>query len=365
MENGKNTLLDMSDMLNVSEVLDTTIEKQDIIEDKCVLEATKIISNKTALCFEGGGVLGCAHVGALRALSDIGGLKNITHVVGTSVGSIIAAAISCCADIDYIEETFFNLDLQTFKDGSPCCLGNVFRLITKGSNKRKGYGWYKGDVIENFAGKMLKDLTGNENITFLEAFLKYGIRLTIVYFSVNYNKTRYADYKTSPSLQIKKAVRMSSAIPVFYSSVWQERIGKSKEVFADGGITDNYALHVLKEQGCSLKNILGFKLCSYVEFNEYKEDMGEQTEEIDNGPPSNVYNHVINMIGVVHNQALRYHVHEEDWKVTVKIDIGTYTTTNFGITRKQEMWLYDQGKKALNKHILDVSNMLNQNEMVF
>ena len=345
---------------NVLDVLTSTVEENKAL-DNILKEATKIVANKTALCFEGGGVLGCAHIGALRALYDIGGMKNITHVVGTSVGSIIAAAISCSANMEYIEDTFFNLDLQTFKDGS-CCFGNLFRLISKGTNKRKGYGWYKGDVIENFAAKMLKDLTGNENITFLEAYLKYGIRLTIVYFSVNYNKTRYADYKTCPSLQIKKAIRMSSAIPVFYSAVWKQRLGKTKEVFVDGGITDNYALHVLKEQGCKLENILGFKLCSYVEFNEYKEDMGENVEETDLGPPSNIYNHVINMIGVVHNQALRYHVHQEDWKVTVKIDIGTYSTTNFGITHEEEMWLYEQGKKALNKHIIDVSEMLKTNE---
>lgn len=325
-----------------------------------ITEATSILVNKTALCFEGGGVLGCAHVGALRALNDIGGLKRITHVVGTSVGSIIAAAIGCAATIDYIEPNFFNLNLNSFKDGS-CCLGNLFRLISKGSEKRKGYGWYKGDRIENFAGQMMKDLTGNENITFLEAYEKYKIRLTIVYFSTNYNKTRYADYKTSPSMQIKKAIRMSSAIPVFFSAVWKDRVGKSKEVFVDGGITDNFAIHVLKDQGCTLNSILGFKLCSIVEFNEYKEDMGDDVEEIDNGPSTNIYNHVMNMIGVVHNQALRYHVHEEDWNVTVKIDIGTYKTTDFAITQDQEKWLYNQGKLALNNHINDVAQLLKSN----
>lgn len=346
---------------DTTNLLDNNLSNENIPLINYAEQALNIISNKTALCFEGGGVLGCAHLGALRALNDIGGLKNITHVVGTSVGSIIAAAVGCGAGIDYMEEKFFNLDLNSFKDGSGC-LFNLCRLIKKGSDTQKGYGWYKGDQIENFAGQILKELTSNSDITFNEAYQKYGIRLTIVYFSANYNKTRYADYKTAPSLKIKKAIRMSSAIPVYYSAVWKNRIGKSKEVFVDGGLTDNYALHVLKEQGCSLNSILGFKLCSIVEFNEYKEDIGEYVEEIDNGPPSNIYNHVINIIGVIHNQALKYHVHKEDWMVTVKIDVGSYSSTNFGITQDQQMWLYNQGKIALQKHVEDVSQMLENNE---
>jgi NTE family protein len=332
------------------------------IDNNYAQQALNIVANKTALCFEGGGVLGCAHIGALRALNDIGGFKNITHVVGTSVGSIIAAAVGCSAKIEYMEKKFFNMKLNTFKDGSGCFF-NLCRLIKKGSDTQHGYGWYKGDQIEAFAGQMLKELTNDANITFEQAYQKYGIRLTIVYFSVNYNKTRYADYKTAPTLQIKKAIKMSSAIPVYYSAVWKNRIGKSNEVFVDGGLTDNYAVHVLKDQGCPLETILGFKLCSIVEFNEYKEDTGQTPDEIDNGPPSNIYNHVINMIHIIHNQSLRYHVHQEDWQVTVKIDVGSYSTTDFGITHDQEMWLYNQGKFALQQHINDVSKLLELNKL--
>lgn len=311
-------------------------------------KALDILINKDCFCFEGGGVLGIGEVGALIRLHELGGARNIHNVVGTSVGSIIAGALGCGASIDFVKKVVFGINLKSFKDGS-CVLVNAVRFLKKGH-----YGWYKGDEIENFMGRVLKELTGNENITFLEAYNKYKIRLTIVYFSVNYGKTRYADYTTQPNLQIKRAVRRSSSIPAFYSAVWEKRPNNTQEVIVDGGITDNYPLHVLREQGCCPDKILGFKLCSVQEFNEFKEDMGEEVEEIDEGPPTNIYNYIMKLIGIVHSQALRYHVKEDDWKLTIKINVGDYSTTDFEISNESLMWLYNQGVEAVDKYLQEI-----------
>jgi predicted acylesterase/phospholipase RssA len=318
--------------------------------------AKLLLLQKDCFCFEGGGVLGIGEVGSLVRLKELGGLNNIKSVVGTSVGSIISAALGCGASIDFIKDAMFGIDLQSFKDGS-CFLGNAVRFIKKG-----GYGWYKGDEIENFMGRVLKELTGSEDITFSEAYNTYKIRLTIVYFSVTYGKTRYADYKSQPHLKIKEAVRRSSAIPAFYNAVWEKRVGKTRDVIVDGGITDNYPLHVLKEQSCPTKHILGFKLCSVEEINEYKEDAGEEVEDIDYGEPKNIYDYVMRLIGHLHSQALRYHVKEDDWKLTVKIDIGKYQTTDFDITTDELIWLFNQGKDALDKHLVDIEKMLDEGQ---
>jgi len=322
-----------------------------VTTDDYLNQAKQILADKTALCFEGGGVLGIGHVGALTRLSEIGGLKKITHVTGASVGSILAAAFGCGATIEYVQNIMFGLNLASFKDSSKCLIKDLYRFIKK-------YGWYKCDAVENLAGDVMKDLTGNPDITFLEAYNKFGIKLTIVYLSVNYSKTRYANYITQPNLKIKTAVRWSASIPAFYQASWVTRPKNTPELFVDGGVTDTYPIHVLKEQNCPLKSILGFKLCSYVEFNEYKEDMKEEVEEVDEGAPKNVYTYIMKLIAIVHNQALRYHVHTEDWKVTTKIDIGTLTTTDFNITEEQKTWLYNQGKAGLDNHINEVAQML-------
>ena len=371
VENVENVTMENVENVSVVNVSVENVENVSVVNmNNFIDQAKQIIINKTALTLEGGGVLGIAEVGALRNLYDMGGLRNMTHITGTSVGSVIAASLACGASVDYIEKQLFGLDLPSFKDGK-CAISNAYRFLKKG-----GYGWYKGDAIETLMGNIMKDLTGNANVTFLEAFNKFGIRLTIVYFSVNYNQTCYADYKTEPNLQIKHAVKRSSAIPAFYSAVWDQKdesttkwykklfnkiFKKDYLVYVDGGITDNYPIHVLKDQGCPLNSIIGLKLCSPVEFNEYKEDMNLPIDvPVDNGPPTNIYNHIMQLIGVVHNQALRYHIHKEDWKLTVKINIGNYQTTDFGITKEQQLWLYNEGKLALDSHINDVADLISQ-----
>ena len=89
------------------------------------------------------------------------------------------------------------------------------------------------------------------------------------------------------------------------------------------------------------------------ENNEYKEEIGEEVDQKDYGEPNHIYDYVMRLIGHLHSQALRYHVKENDWKLTVKIDIGKYQTTDFDITNDELMWLFNQGKDSLDKHLLD------------
>jgi len=324
-------------------------------QDRYVEEAIKIISNKKALCFEGGGVLGVGHVGALSRLYELGGLNEITHVVGTSVGSFLAAALACGASVQYAENELFGLNLKGFKDGSKFILFNLFRFLSK-------WGLYEGEKIEEFGGKIMNDLTGNAEITFQEAYDKFGIRLTIVYLSCNLKKTMYADHILTPNQQIKRAIRKSSAIPAYFAAVPEKEKGKVTQFFVDGGVTDNYPIHVLKDQGCPIDDIMGFKLCNDREFNEYKEDKGEEVDDIDYGRPKNALDHVMRLIDIVHAQAIRYHVHKEDWKITTKINIGELSTTDFDITEEQKLWIYEEGRKAMDVHVQEVANLLSKSK---
>ena len=337
-------------------------ETNEVNEDKQIDEnreiALKILAGKTAFAFEGGGVLGIAHVGALVRLYEIGGLRNIEAVAGTSVGSLIALALSCGASIDYIEQTLFELDLEDFKDG-----GNWFYRLTRLIFR---YGLHKGDIIEEFAGKILKDLTGNSNLTFGEAHQRFNNHLTITYLSTRYSQTMYADYVTEPDLEIKKAARWSSTIPYFYKGSRRynqpNRLNKYQkqliDVIVDGGVGDNYPIHVLREQNFSPENILGFKLYNTNEPNRYK---GSPIPLVDHGIPSNLIDYSFRLVEFLRAQALRYHVDDDDWKLTCKIDVGEFKTTDFDITEKDRLWLYNSGKEAMDKYIDELIFIHNNN----
>ena len=133
--------------------------------------ALKILQEKTSYAWEGGGVLGVAHAGALVRLYEFGGLNKKKFVVGSSVGSIISMALACGATSHYIKTKVLELNPNRFNDGGNI-ISRFFRLIFRS-------GLHKGDQIEVFAGEVLNDLTGNSNITFSEAYDKYGVYLTV------------------------------------------------------------------------------------------------------------------------------------------------------------------------------------------
>lgn len=310
----------------------------------------KILQEKTCFCFEGGGILGYVYAGAIIRLYELGGLNSISHAVGSSVGSIASIALACEATPYYIKKKILGMNLLRFEDG-----GNIFsrffRLIFR-------YGSHKGKEIEKFVGEILEDLTGNKDLTFSQAYERFGTHLTVTYLSTRYKKTKYADHITTPDLKIKEVARWSSTIPLFFQA--SRRYNKHRDLLdtiSDGGIADNYPIHILKDQGCDPIKILGFKL-----FNTGENKYDQPDQNKDYGNPKNVIQYVLRLVEILREQALRYHVHKEDWKLTCKIDVGEYQTTDFDISEEGKLWLYNSGVKAVDDHLAEIEDLLDKGE---
>ena len=281
------------------------------------------LSQKNAMAWEGGGVLGLSYVGALVRLHELVGPIKVKNVVGSSVGSLIATALACGATPYYIHQRMMKLDLTKFKDGG-CCLVQFFRLLFK-------YGLHKGDYIETFVGDTLQDLTGNRNITFQEAYERFGCFLTITYLSTEKEKeqTIYANHLNHPHHQIKTVARWSSSIPLFFQAPRQ-----GTDVILDGAVLDPYPLRKLRDLSED-KDIIGFKL-----YND---------QEIKISRIKNIKDYATVVINILREQALRYHVEEDDWKLTCRINVGKYKTTDFNITQADKEWLYNAGREGMDK----------------
>lgn len=342
------------DLIDIEISNETQPETDQEIERPNQKLALKILLEKKALVLEGGGVLGTAHAGALTRLFELGGMEYVENFTGTSVGSIISAALALGARSEFIRDTLFNLNFKRFQDG-----GNIIRKAFRFLFK---YGMHKGDEIERFSEEFIKNLCGNSNITFLEAYKTSGNHLTITYLSLKNQKTKYADYITTPNLPIKTAIRWSSTIPLFFqpSRVFNRR--KLLNMIVDGGVADNYPIHVPRDQGFKSSNILGFKLCDEKTRNEYKSIKDDTVDQdIDFPLPKGIKNYAWTLVDILRAQALRYHVHKEDWKLTCKIDIGKYNTTDFGLTESDKLWLFNSGRNAIDKHLLEIENLLDNN----
>ncbi len=313
--------------------------------------ALKILTEKTAFALEGGGVLGIGHAGALFRLAELGGLKTRTHVVGTSVGSIVAVALSCGGSTEYIRDKMFSLNFKDFKDGGNI-ISKIFRFIIK-------FGWHRGREIDRFMEKSLIELTGDPTMTFEQLHDMYGTHLTIPYLSIRHKKTKYLDHVRSPVMHVMKGPRWSSAIPYFYKPVRYYRKKELIDMIVDGGVTDNYPIHVLREQGCKPVHILGFKLCGEDDFNHYNSIKdNSDIKETNEDPPRNIKNYSLTLVDIVRQQALRYHVHKEDWKLTCKINIGNFSSTDFDLTEEDKMWLFNEGIKGMDNYLVEIEEML-------
>ena len=210
-----------------------------LANSKYVQEAVDVIKSKTALMISGGGTLGISMVGSLERLTEIGlSLAKIKTVKGSSVGSIIATAIACGADVNYMKQKMNGMDLSTFRDSDAICC-SLWQLITK-------YGLNKTRPIRNFAASVLEDLTGNKDITFLELYHRTGVHLIITYLSVNIERTVYADWITEPHSSIRETIVKSSAIPVFYEGYTSGKSNK-KQLAVDGGTLDNFSFNYIRD----------------------------------------------------------------------------------------------------------------------
>ena len=307
------------------------------------------VTQKTGLCIGGGGILGIGEIGALQRWTELGGsLSQLTHVVGSSVGSIIAIAIAAGADMKYIHNKIGNLDYSRFKDG-PNTLVKLFRFF-------KRYGWYEGKAIGDFIGSILQDLVGNSEITMLQLYEKTKKHLTITYTSLNFEDVFYIDHITEPDTKVKEAGHMSGCYPGFYEAYRRRYLHtpdddptQSKymdDIIIDGGTLDNYPLHVLREQGLKDDQIFGLKLYSSQEIEQ--ETKQQSNKRCDSGEPKNAEEYLTRLISLFRKSATKQYVRSSDWLLTVKIDIKDYSSIDFNITDNQKIDIYNAGVKAMD-----------------
>ncbi len=167
---------------------------------------------KVALALSGGGALGLAHIGALKALKENGIRPSI--ISGTSAGSIIGAMVARGLPIDEIEDIALSIDLK-----------KTLQLLSP-SIPRGGLMDPKNFVtfMENIVGRdtLIEDLA----ISFIAVTVDFR-NGNILYL----NKGRLVD-----------AIRASISIPGVFKP-----LAANGSLLVDGGLRENLPLRALKK----------------------------------------------------------------------------------------------------------------------
>lgn len=292
------------------------------------------VKNIQGIAFEGGGMLGNAHVGAIKELLKyIKSPKQITHFAGASAGSFVAAAMANGASVNFMENMIMDTDFNKFKDDSWGFLLDIIRLD-------KEYGWYKGRYMEKWYQNILKKLTGSKDITFAKSYKKYGTYLVIPVTKVykDYAETIYCDSEKTPNMPIWKAVTRSARIPIYFKAAFVKGIP-----CVDGGTYDNYPIAQLYKK-LPKDKVLGLKLMTTTELYDKKHPQHKK-------PPTGFFEFIDVLISTMHDRALKIHIHKDDWKRTIKINVHNYSSTNFNMTNEEEENLLKWGEEGVKGYI--------------
>ena len=296
-----------------------------------------------SLVFEGAGVRGIAYCGAVQEMESKKMMDGIERVGGTSSGAIIALTISLGYSGKEIENIISKTNFKKFNDGGFFFIGGISRL-------NKYFGWYKGKKAEKWLEKMIKEKTGNENITFEELHQKGFKDLYITGTSLNKQKAVVFSYESYPKMKVKDAVRISGSIPLYFEPVYIDSLGKAFDhpkqkqgfdMMVDGGILENFPIHIFDKQQPDL-NTIGFRIDHSPQIEN---DKGDRT--LAEMPVDDLKQYFGAFYNIVIENLNRQRLNTTDWQRTVSISDGDVLPKVRKLSKEEVSILIENGRKAV------------------
>ena len=274
---------------------------------------TSVLSKIDALVFEGGGLKGLAHVGALDVLQGQLGTTNIHAYAGTSAGSIVACLLAAGYSIPELKEFVWKMPTKSLKDGNLGFVRNLWRLVSN-------YGYYKGTFIEAYVENLLRKKLGKPNITFRELYDKTGNVLRITGTCLTTGELEYFDYNLSPTMPVSTAVRISTCVPLCFAAV-----SYKEKLYVDGGVLRNLPVMAFPD-----KTPLFFHFI----------ESTEQPKII------NLFTFVTSIVNIAINYCNKLAVQSRKPEFVIEIDTADINGMQFDVTEEQKQIIYDRGRAA-------------------
>ena len=215
-------------------------------------------NTKIGVALAGGGLQGFSHIGALKALEELG--INIDYISGTSTGSVAATLYA----IGYSPNEIQNICEQSYKNLSTMKKG---RLLTIGKNfllhkETKVEGLIDGNTIKDFINKYAKQ----KNIDLITNIKNKKLAITTVdtktmkecLFVSNLPNQYKDNINYITDINIGQAVQSSMAFPAIFTTVNYKDYN-----FIDGGTINNLPVEILKDMGATKTISISFDLYKY------------------------------------------------------------------------------------------------------
>jgi hypothetical protein len=200
------------------------------------------------LCISGGGIKGICVLGCIKNLikNNVISLNNIKNYYCCSIGSILSFLFIVGLSTKNICYIWKKLNLEKYK------LKFDFDKFVK--NK----GIDDATNIMIILQTVLYKKTNKYDITFMELYKLYDIKLNIVVTNITLLKEELLSYDTTPNMSVMIAIRMSISLPIIFSPVLYKN-----NYYIDGGVINNFPIKYI-----TTKNYIGI-ITQFYPFDEH------------------------------------------------------------------------------------------------
>ena len=209
------------------------------------------------LALAGGGLKGVAHIGAIKALQELG--VKIDYISGTSSGSLMAAMFACGYDVKSMQDVM----KQNYKKLSAIEKRPIVKSIGSYIVHKdvRVEGLSNGEKIE----KLMDNIASSKNIknmseTLIPCAFVTCDTITMKECMLLSKRSEFSDKNIDYiyDMPIGKAVRASMSFPGIFTTCNYEKYN-----FIDGGTKNNLPVHILKEMGATKTICISFDLDNY------------------------------------------------------------------------------------------------------
>lgn len=274
---------------------------------------------KDTILFSGGGMRGVVFLGIMKYLEEHN--FQIENYYGVSVGSMFAFLMNIGFTADELTEVVIN------KNFTELCDINLKSFLTK-------FGLDTGNnIIKWIHDTMaLKDI--DSEITFLELYNKTYKKLTIFASNIVTSEMKCFDYKTSPTMKVVDAIRMSMSIPLIFTP---KKL--NGEIHVDGAVVNNFPIHFVTEE-C--------RRCLYFKLNKKMEP-----KLID----QSVFTYIIQVFNCYVQARKKVEDPEEIKKYDIiEIQTSIMDTINFNMSKERKIELINNGYDTIKEYYNSRSN---------
>lgn len=297
--------------------------------------------------FEGGGVRGIGHVGAVCRMEQAG--WQFADMAGSSAGAIIAALLSAGYTGKELKKELETLDYMRFKGMD---LPDYFGMIGKSVSLFLSLGIYNTDDLEDW----VDDLLTRKGVRKFKDVEQKGRKLKITASDLTEKRLLVlpddlVDFATDPDeFCIAPAVRMSVSIPIFFEPVrWKDLQGK-EHLVVDGGLLSNYPMWLL-DDGRKAPDypVFGFR---FVDDKNFCKSRSCQA-----GP--NLVDYLKAIVSTSLDAIDHHDLAEGDYERTIRISAASGTgeqrhkisAVDFDISREDSRVLFENGWNAAERFL--------------